>query len=143
MLGAGGLRVGVQRRSPGPDRRDPGLRRRDRGPGTLQPHLAQQLHAFRPAAGCFPAGRHSRSEEHTSELQSRSDLVCRLLLEKKNKTNATMYVAVNYMVLDTYTTGGVPVWLQPRSEAGRSNTQVRDSHIRIALASELKSVDAV
>src|SRR5206468_8039428 len=28
----------------------------------------------------------SRSEEHTSELQSRSDLVCRLLLEKKKKT---------------------------------------------------------
>src|SRR2546428_1338431 len=28
-------------------------------------------------------GRRSRSEEHTSELQSRSDLVCRLLLEKK------------------------------------------------------------
>src|SRR3712207_7078985 len=29
---------------------------------------------------------HSRSEEHTSELQSRQYLVCRLLLEKKNKT---------------------------------------------------------
>src|SRR2546428_9656490 len=28
-----------------------------------------------------------RSEEHTSELQSRSDLVCRLLLEKKKKHN--------------------------------------------------------
>src|SRR5206468_5149183 len=28
------------------------------------------------------------SEEHTSELQSRSDLVCRLLLEKKNKTTS-------------------------------------------------------
>src|SRR3989440_8717056 len=28
-----------------------------------------------------------RSEEHTSELQSRSDLVCRLLLEKKKKNN--------------------------------------------------------
>src|SRR2546428_5129902 len=28
-----------------------------------------------------------RSEEHTSELQSRSDLVCRLLLEKKKKIN--------------------------------------------------------
>src|SRR2546421_9383176 len=27
--------------------------------------------------------RHTRSEEHTSELQSRSDIVCRLLLEKK------------------------------------------------------------
>src|SRR5215204_7011127 len=29
--------------------------------------------------------RESRSEEHTSELQSHSDLVCRLLLEKKKK----------------------------------------------------------
>src|SRR2546427_8603045 len=29
------------------------------------------------------AGRHARSEEHTSELQSQSNLVCRLLLEKK------------------------------------------------------------
>src|SRR5690349_23019877 len=28
-----------------------------------------------------------RSEEHTSELQSRRDLVCRLLLEKKNRNN--------------------------------------------------------
>src|SRR5438067_3839003 len=31
-----------------------------------------------------------RSEEHTSELQSRFDLVCRLLLEKKNITQATL-----------------------------------------------------
>src|SRR5690349_23968150 len=30
-----------------------------------------------------------RSEEHTSELQSRRDLVCRLLLEKKKKKNKT------------------------------------------------------
>src|SRR3982750_5004419 len=33
----------------------------------------------------------ARSEEHTSELQSRSDLVCRLLLEKK-KTRNTMHL---------------------------------------------------
>src|SRR5438270_6422594 len=34
----------------------------------------------------------SRSEEHTSELQSQSNLVCRLLLEKKkNKTETTRY----------------------------------------------------
>src|SRR2546421_754679 len=33
-----------------------------------------------------------RSEEHTSELQSRSDLVCRLLLEKKKKTNTSTQV---------------------------------------------------
>src|SRR5256712_6112577 len=32
----------------------------------------------------WPALLWFRSEEHTSELQSRSDLVCRLLLEKKN-----------------------------------------------------------
>src|SRR5690349_22787288 len=30
-------------------------------------------------------GRHGRSEEHTSELQSRRDLVCRLMLEKKKQ----------------------------------------------------------
>src|SRR2546430_13149009 len=35
-----------------------------------------------PAAGSFGAGL-ARSEEHTSELQSQSNLVCRLLLEKK------------------------------------------------------------
>src|SRR2546428_14058342 len=34
--------------------------------------------------------RTSRSEEHTSELQSRSDLVCRLLLEKKKKTHTKL-----------------------------------------------------
>src|SRR2546427_8956231 len=31
----------------------------------------------------------TRSEEHTSELQSQSNLVCRLLLEKKKKINST------------------------------------------------------
>src|SRR2546421_3708839 len=38
-----------------------------------------------PLSGCFSWAVFSRSEEHTSELQSRSDLVCRLLLEKKKK----------------------------------------------------------
>src|SRR5690349_23479350 len=33
-----------------------------------------------------PCGGRTRSEEHTSELQSRRDLVCRLLLEKKKNT---------------------------------------------------------
>src|SRR2546430_4037365 len=37
----------------------------------------------RQEARCFLGG--SRSEEHTSELQSQSNLVCRLLLEKKNR----------------------------------------------------------
>src|SRR3712207_7827227 len=34
-----------------------------------------------------PDGQAARSEEHTSELQSRQYLVCRLLLEKKKKKN--------------------------------------------------------
>src|SRR6266478_9873217 len=38
-----------------------------------------------PSSSTAAAGARSRSEEHTSELQSQSNLVCRLLLEKKNK----------------------------------------------------------
>src|SRR5260221_8860979 len=34
-----------------------------------------------------------RSEEHTSELQSHSDLVCRLLLAKKNGSDSTVFNA--------------------------------------------------
>src|SRR2546427_4920488 len=37
------------------------------------------------AAESTPAASPQRSEEHTSELQSQSNLVCRLLLEKKKK----------------------------------------------------------
>src|SRR5690606_41517864 len=48
-----------------------GRRRPRRGPPSASP------------AGC--AAWPSRSEEHTSELQSRENLVCRLLLEKKKK----------------------------------------------------------
>src|SRR5699024_12165258 len=36
----------------------------------------------------YNSNRYVRSEEHTSELQSRFDLVCRLLLEKKKKTTS-------------------------------------------------------
>src|SRR2546428_5019815 len=47
---------------------------------------------FSPFRNSFMPSRRQmrqRSEEHTSELQSRSDLVCRLLLEKKKKTILT------------------------------------------------------
>src|SRR3989475_5392146 len=44
----------------------------------LQYHLADQLEGVEHAVA-------ARSEEHTSELQSQSNLVCRLLLEKKKK----------------------------------------------------------
>src|SRR5690554_7028461 len=39
-----------------------------------------------PGTGCPLEHMFDRSEEHTSELQSRPHLVCRLLLEKKKKT---------------------------------------------------------
>src|SRR5258707_10020042 len=43
----------------------------------------------------------TRSEEHTSELQSRQYLVCRLLLEKKKKTE---YFIPNFPIADDITT---------------------------------------
>src|SRR3712207_7635140 len=56
-------------------------------------HLARQLRdrgsgpvRLRPGGG---GQAQLRSEEHTSELQSRQYLVCRLLLEKKKKNNTT------------------------------------------------------
>src|SRR2546427_6887267 len=42
-----------------------------------------------PGAGNPVTWHEQRSEEHTSELQSQSNLVCRLLLEKKKKANHT------------------------------------------------------
>src|SRR2546430_6592643 len=40
-------------------------------------------------------GRLARSEEHTSELQSQSNLVCRLLLEKKKKHNEQVRLIIS------------------------------------------------
>src|SRR5690349_23091302 len=45
----------------------------------------------------------ARSEEHTSELQSRRDLVCRLLLEKKNWFAAFCVQTLNSSFLAAYT----------------------------------------
>src|SRR2546428_7942040 len=44
-------------------------------------------HSSRAGTVTSEASSLGRSEEHTSELQSRSDLVCRLLLEKKKHTH--------------------------------------------------------
>src|SRR5690606_40314547 len=69
--------------------------------GLTVPQVHQELNrrgidvAFSTVAGWFNGSRggrwkveelQARSEEHTSELQSRENLVCRLLLEKKNTT---------------------------------------------------------
>src|SRR3712207_9085018 len=54
---------------------------------TASPKCARWRTACRSTRRCSRpvGGRVRRSEEHTSELQSRQYLVCRLLLEKKNK----------------------------------------------------------
>src|SRR5438132_9268619 len=57
------------------------LGRRDSQAGAVLQRALVADHALYRAAA-----RYRRSEEHTSELQSHSDLVCRLLLEKKKKT---------------------------------------------------------
>src|SRR5947209_12206995 len=49
--------------------------------------------------------RELRSEEHTSELQSRQYLVCRLLLEKKKKHNNNKH---NSEIIDTWWSGRTP-----------------------------------
>src|SRR2546430_12946168 len=54
--------------------------------------VALQVPLPRQPAGSPAQERHvqaARSEEHTSELQSQSNLVCRLLLEKKKKTKTS------------------------------------------------------
>src|SRR2546428_1063470 len=64
-----------------------GTRRQDRPLSFLS---ARQGNCHRRHGGLRQSRhrRKARSEEHTSELQSRSDLVCRLLLEKKNRTHS-------------------------------------------------------
>src|SRR2546422_3787395 len=53
--------------------------------GVTVPPGPATLIVERPKAPYTAFGRSTRSEEHTSELQSRLHLVCRLLLEKKKK----------------------------------------------------------
>src|SRR5438034_3173380 len=57
---------------------------RSRRESDIAAFAAQQDRLLDALWGCLADGG-KRSEEHTSELQSHSDLVCRLLLEKKKK----------------------------------------------------------
>src|SRR5690606_40100893 len=73
------------------DRRRPAMVRH----GRSSPHLPTSQAALSGTTSSFwrevidsgPNGQVERSEEHTSELQSREKLVCRLLLEKKKHTH--------------------------------------------------------
>src|SRR2546425_7934802 len=71
----------------------------DRGTLLRRRRPSGRVHCVRPApAGTAGPGHdrvrgrvHPRSEEHTSELQSLAYLVCRLLLEKKKKTETSRF----------------------------------------------------
>src|SRR6266403_2610440 len=73
------------------------LFRSPRLPGAPRPGRAGGAGALRPARR---SGGRGRSEEHTSELQSRRDLVCRLLLEKKK--SSLNYISLFYMCVENY-----------------------------------------
>src|SRR5687768_18016704 len=64
--------------------------RADAGPGARE--LGREGVAHRAARRIARTG--VRSEEHTSELQSRLHLVCRLLLEKKNQLETTFTLVI-------------------------------------------------
>src|SRR5688572_32656077 len=68
--------------------------RADRGPRLC---LAPSWASWR---GYAPRDCGTRSEEHTSELQSQSNLVCRLLLEKKNSAGQRIAVMISAKLLD-------------------------------------------
>src|SRR5688572_32386094 len=74
-------------RDAGVDRRTPDFARR---PFPRRRYRELRAPLFR-AASIRPAT--ARSEEHTSELQSQSNLVCRLLLEKKKKKHTIVHIA--------------------------------------------------
>src|SRR2546426_4862406 len=76
-------------RSLGVGRRRRSVHRRERGPELRKSHRGAQ------ALGM--GVRHQRSEEHTSELQSPCNLVCRLLLEKKKLARKIQVFNLSYI----------------------------------------------
>src|SRR5256885_16891195 len=67
------------------------LFRSSANPGTSRGSIRPFSH---PRRGIKQRARRMRSEEHTSELQSPCNLVCRLLLEKKKKNKKPIYHAM-------------------------------------------------
>src|SRR2546421_8416026 len=62
---------------------DPSFNEKDIGFSRFSKFVLEAAHRGLISLTKLDNGQYERSEEHTSELQSRSDLVCRLLLEKK------------------------------------------------------------
>src|SRR5690606_36186701 len=76
---------------------------------------AEMFEPLQPEASPVAVTEAERSEEHTSELQSRENLVCRLLLETKNKALSFLKCLVN----------SSPSFTRELTAPFNSNTQVR------------------
>src|SRR3989475_6037751 len=63
---------------------------------------------WQTASMLWPSGSSTRSEEHTSELQSQSNLVCRLLLEKKKIDNNNSVGIYSYQDNCITSSSGIP-----------------------------------
>src|SRR5207249_8284755 len=74
-----GVAVGIKKAGPTPQISFPGFA------GDMKKLILRSPRPVLEPSGLVTSNE--RSEEHTSELQSRFDLVCRLLLEKKKKQN--------------------------------------------------------
>src|SRR2546421_2788746 len=93
----------------------------------LPPRLRLRVSATRAASICRLVTQpgssafspYSRSEEHTSELQSRSDLVCRLLLEKKKTEPQNSGHAQAHRRYWVNTTHHATSWASPESPPHR------------------------
>src|SRR5437867_7890691 len=69
------------------------------------------------------SSREERSEEHTSELQSPYDLVCRLLLEKKKKNKHNIETKQKTTITKTIVKSiGLPEYLRNHSQTIRTHT---------------------
>src|SRR5438034_8200958 len=77
----------VEEVAPGPPVADPGVQARSVHEKDVEPAVVIVVEE-----GGAPPHLLQRSEEHTSELQSHSDLVCRLLLEKKKTKESTVAI---------------------------------------------------
>src|SRR5436309_5827335 len=62
---------------------------------TVEANVLEAFPDFKRRLDWFVNNRPDRSEEHTSELQSRENLVCRLLLEKKKKKKKEAWMSSN------------------------------------------------
>src|SRR5438034_6386950 len=79
--------------------------------------LGGSSHTRYPLSGTDIGSTHAglRSEEHTSELQSHSDLVCRLLLEKKNITSRQLLTHYYLRIRSYESSAHVTLRAYPRS----------------------------